>query len=130
MFADLRCCVRRFFPPTDQDLPKEIVVESKDEGELLARMPDPPTSEPLAEGQPEAKKRKVTSEDEEEGWEAVERPEGSSINGHYQGLGESMETDTQQEPTAMEQDKSKQETTVHAQEGGSIHPPNSLLADW
>ena len=105
-------------------------MESTDEGEFLARMPDPPTSEPLAEGQPEAKKRKVTSEDEEEGWEAVEKPEGSWVNGHGQEIGESMETDTQQGTTAMTQENNKQETAGPAQEGGSIPPPNRLLKDW
>ena len=102
---------------------------------MLVRLPDPPKSEPLAEGQPTAKKQKVTFEDpEEEDWEAIEKPDGSSINGFDQEVGDPKETAVAQEPAPTEQAKVDQETTLKAwlgaQEGGGNPPQNSLQKDW
>ena len=113
-------------------------------------MPDPPQSEPLAEGQPSAKKQKVTTsedpDEEEDDWEAIEKPDESSTNGLDQKVGdyskeEGTTTTTEahaQKPTSKEQQQAKidQETNSTlkawwAQEGGgSVPPQNSLQKDW
>ncbi|THD00230.1 hypothetical protein EYZ11_000280 [Aspergillus tanneri] len=59
-----------FFPPVDQDLPspssQETNPQAQADGEsspspelLAAKLPDPPTVDPVFEGQPEAKKMKI-----------------------------------------------------------------------
>ncbi|KAL2222643.1 LRP16 family protein [Thermoascus aurantiacus ATCC 26904] len=95
--------IPEYFPPTEQDLPQSSAEHSEpkaQEGEsltssetLAAKLPDPPTSEPALDGQPEAKKQKVNNADDtanhvlvskedlksEDEWEEVDKSEGGPI---------------------------------------------------
>lgn len=44
-------------------------------------MPDPPSSELQEEGEPTTKRQKIGPDIADEEWEAVEREEGTAING-------------------------------------------------
>ena len=89
-------------------------------------MPDPPSSEPLEEGQPEAKKQKVESEDADEGWEAVEKPEGADLDGVIvEEKGDEFE-----KLIEAEEAKEEQSTALHTAEAGVNPPQNNLLKDW
>lgn len=150
---------RKFFPPTEQDLShSEHQDTSKqttlppEEGEstttqsapasLAAKLPDPPTNEPtvtteLAEGQPEAKKLKVTDtskadEKIDEGWEELERSAESAENGPAIPTGR-----VEGEPAVIEAtigDKKQPDEEMAA--GGIIEGPrataveNRLGKDW
>lgn len=91
-----------YFPPTEQDNPQSAT-SSEQQGSksekptsspetLAASLPDPPTSDPVLEGQPDAKKQKLTSDSSdarttlnikdddrsEDDWERVDQTEGTS----------------------------------------------------
>ncbi|KAI9807405.1 MAG: hypothetical protein M1833_000150 [Piccolia ochrophora] len=71
--------IPRFFPPTEKDLSTSHDAQGASSAKTVADLPDPPTAEPASEGQPDAKKQKVTHEDE--GWEEIERPNAEAENG-------------------------------------------------
>ena len=120
---------RKFFPPTEQDLSAKEQQKQVHDGGLIAAMPDPPTSEPVEEGQPEAKKQKVDFEEPEEEWEAVEKPEGSDMNGLLAGsVGEKEEQIEKQ--IEVEEAKEELSTAMHTAEAGGDPPQNNLLKDW
>ena len=124
------CTFRKFFPPTEQDLSRKSQAAEEDEGKMLADMPDPPTTEPLDEGQPEAKKQKVASENQEDEWEVVEKPEGSTSTED-----EAIQGDSAEKGTATGEEQSKTEK-IESEEGskptggGNVHAQNILLKDW
>lgn len=73
---------RRYFPPTEQDLPSspaasrpipESESSSPSPEVLAARLPDPPTTDPATYGQPEAKKQKLDADSRDES--VVAKPE-------------------------------------------------------
>jgi O-acetyl-ADP-ribose deacetylase len=89
-----------YFPPAEQNLSFRTKSQTKPdvEGEsssspetLVARLPDPPTAEPVLKGQPEAKKQKVGADDtllpsksvddlkSEDDWEEVEKDDVSPV---------------------------------------------------
>jgi O-acetyl-ADP-ribose deacetylase (regulator of RNase III) len=91
-----------YFPPAEQNLHHSFHTKSQTkpdvEGEsssspetLVARLPDPPTAEPVLKGQPEAKKQKVGADDtilpsksvddlkSEDDWEEVEKDDVSPV---------------------------------------------------
>ena len=121
---------RKFFPPTEHDLsPKDREVETS-ESELLAKLPDPPSTEPLVEAQPEAKKQKVASELPEDDWEAIEKPEGSSSNGLDLEFDDDEKIMSAEEQAKADEIKEEREAALHVAEGGGDPPQNGLLRDW
>jgi len=56
---------RQFFPPVKEPENAEGE-EQTEESELASKLPDAPTTEPTEEGQPEAKRLKITEETVEE----------------------------------------------------------------
>ena len=127
VMADL--VYREFFPPTETDLSPTEQAKQQHEEELVAAIPDPPTSEPLEEGQPGAKKLKIAEDDDEE-WETLEKPESSAING--QDLLEEPEAEvaTIEEKTKAVEPAEDQENALHTAEAGGGLSQNALLKDW
>lgn len=119
---------RKFFPPTEHDLSRKSQEEEDKEEKILADMPDPPTTEPLDEGQPESKKQKVGSENREEEWEVVEKPEGSTAADGIHGDAVEKGTASDEGPTKTKEIQVAQ-GSIHTG-GGSVHAQNSLLKDW
>ena len=73
---------RKFFPPTEKDLSHHEQEEELKKGESVAdQLPDPPTTEPTQEGEPTHKKAKVSHEDIDKDWEALESTGESAENG-------------------------------------------------
>ena len=69
---------RQIFPPVEQDGEAGASAGRNVSADELAKsMPDPPATEPREEGQPDSKKQKLSSAEDED-WENVERPEGSA----------------------------------------------------
>ena len=102
-----------------------------DDSELLAKMPDPPTTDPLEEGQPEAKKQKVATEQPEEDWEAIEKPESFATNGFDPDFDDDDEKILSAEEQAKADEiKEVREAALHVAEGGGDPPQNGLLRDW
>ncbi|KZF23338.1 macro domain-like protein [Xylona heveae TC161] len=84
--------IPRFFPPTE-----EVESGSPEKGESLARsLPDPPLNEPLADGEPQAKKQKVnpklstrlSSPDESSGDDSPVDSQRSAANTELDKVGE------------------------------------------
>jgi O-acetyl-ADP-ribose deacetylase (regulator of RNase III) len=74
--------IPKFFPPTEKDLSHHEQEEELKKGESVAdQLPDPPTTEPTQEGEPTHKKAKVSHEDIDKDWEAVESTGESAENG-------------------------------------------------
>ncbi|KKZ61159.1 hypothetical protein EMCG_04208 [[Emmonsia] crescens] len=92
-----RMLLPEYFPPTEQDLPTETEQTSEEPSHpssspatLAASLPDPPTSEPTLEGQPDAKKPKFGTdvsgsrtldkdgEKSEDDWEKVDQAEATN----------------------------------------------------
>ncbi|OJJ36519.1 hypothetical protein ASPWEDRAFT_108947 [Aspergillus wentii DTO 134E9] len=91
--------IPKFFPPTEQDLPHASASQKSEESDgesspspevLAAKLPDPPTVDPALDGQPNAKKQKIQTENleqsiktetekSEDDWEEVDKSEGSPI---------------------------------------------------
>ena len=116
---------RQFFPPTEQDLPdKDQQQQQAHVGELLAKLPDPPSTEPAQHGQPEAKKLKVAHDDSDEEWETVNKPNDPPAEG-YGKEDEEMVTVTKAEIPHGYHDTVWEVTTAH-DDGLS----NKLLKDW
>ena len=120
---------REFFPPTEKDLSPEEQAKQQHEDELVAAMPDPPTSEPLEEGQPGAKKIKVAEDDDEE-WETLEKPESSAINGQDLLEEPEVKVATMEEKTKAGETAEDQEKALHTAEAGGGLPQSALLKDW
>ena len=127
VMADL--VYREFFPPTEKDLSPEEQAKQQHEEQLVAAMPDPPSSEPLEEGQPEAKKIKVAEDDDEE-WETLEKPESSAINGQDLLEEPDAEVATIEEKTKAVETAEDQEKALHTAEAGGGLPQSALLKDW
>ena len=118
--------LRKFFPPTEHDLSRKSQEADDKEEKMLADMPDPPTAEPLEEGQPEAKKQKVASENQEEEWEVVEK--GSAAD-------ETTHDDVTEKGTATGEEQTSAKKTEREQGskptgGGVVHAQHILLKDW
>ncbi|MCJ1360962.1 hypothetical protein MMC16_000057 [Acarospora aff. strigata] len=117
--------IPQFFPPTEQDLPdKDQQQQQAHVGELLAKLPDPPSTEPAQHGQPEAKKLKVAHDDSDEEWETVNKPNDPPAEG-YGKEDEEMVTVTKAEIPHGYHDTVWEVTTAH-DDGLS----NKLLKDW
>lgn len=131
---------RSYFPPTEQVHPsssKEVDQAPETEAEvssdpptLATNLPDPPSSEPIAEGQRNTNKSKATSEgpknrpavkdDEksEDGWEQVDRAEGSAANAPSEKLDdEPVEVDSAPTPADVQ---SVESSTADLGEGISV----------
>lgn len=106
-----------YFPPTEGDLPH--VKEDAKHEELVKEMPDPPTTEPVQEGEPETKKHKADHDRTDDEWEAVEKPEGYAENGLVHADGDSKEVEIEGSSTSG----------LHAAAGTSV-PDNRLAKDW
>ena len=90
-------------------------------------MPDPPTTEPLQEGQPEAKKQKLAPDNQEDEWEVVEKPGGPPAD-------ETTQPDSLGKGTATDDERTKTKETGGEQDsnttkGGSMSAQYTLLED-
>ncbi len=125
-----------FFPPTPQDLPnqgnqpappQEQQQEEQTQtqtDELLATMPDVPTTEPKHEGQPDAKRAKIAPHDPDDEWVDVEKPEEASTGLENSGNGdEEMVTVTKAE---MPDQHYNAAATIKSNDV----PSNTLAKDW
>ena len=138
---------RKFFPPTNNDLSTKDHETRAHEEELLAHMPNPPTSEPKDEDfppQPEAKKQKISTEESEEAeadteaeWESIEKPEDSVENGMPLVDVDNIETAENEkvgaEVESLDDDGETKEhalSALHVAQGGGDPPQNALLKDW
>ncbi|KAI9874721.1 MAG: hypothetical protein M1830_009375, partial [Pleopsidium flavum] len=125
--------IPQFFPPTEQDLStKDQQQQKAHEGELLAKMPDTPSTEPLQEGQPEAKKLKVARDDTDDEWEAVEKPDEEA---KHEPTGPEGKED--EELVKVTKDEAQEDHGIKdelaASSGTTAHSdghPNTLMKDW
>ncbi len=95
-------------------------------------MPDTPSTEPLQEGQPEAKKLKVTRVDTDDEWEAVEKPDEPTENAPTGKDGKEDEELVNVTKAEAQEDHGI-EDELAASSGTTAHSgrrPNSLLKDW
>ena len=92
-------------------------------------MPDPPSTEPLEVGQPQAKKLKAASE-VDNGWVAVERPESEvGVDVGEAPIDDSI-PETAEEQADLEEAKETRYTALQTAEAGGDPPRMGLLADW
>ena len=91
-------------------------------------MPDPPTGEPVSEGQPEAKKQKVDADEAlDQDWEEVEKPDIETEDDLMASKGDMSEEGELVKASAAEEQSA---TALHTAEGGGDPPQSALLKDW
>ena len=118
---------RKFFPPVLEE-GSSTAAEIEESDKLAKSMPDPPGGElKEAEGQPDSKKQKMSSEADEE-WESIEKPEGSSQNG-VEVSDEVVESENQKEVVDGEK-KEEVAAALHTAEMGGNPPQSMLEKDW
>ena len=65
--------IRLYFPPVEGDL-KSTEEDEENAAALEKSMPDPPSTEPVTRSEPDPKRQKTASVEEEEDWEEIEKP--------------------------------------------------------
>ncbi|MCJ1395821.1 hypothetical protein MMC18_008707 [Xylographa bjoerkii] len=117
----------QFFPPVEEE-----GATARKHDELVEGTPDPPTDEPLEEGQLGAQSAKGAPE-VDEGWEAIEKPEQEAENGYGEDVTLDRSEMTAEEQVELEEAKEERLTAMQTTEaGGDPHAPtvNPLLKDW
>jgi hypothetical protein len=118
-----------YFPPTAEDLNNSSAHTDK-ATDIAKGMPDPPTTEPVAAGEPDAKKQKMTAEpNEPEDWEHVDKPAGSDSNG-YPNITREFRSTSIDEDAMTQEEKEEKNAALHTATMGGDVPINALEKDW
>ncbi|EYE91590.1 macro domain-containing protein [Aspergillus ruber CBS 135680] len=131
----------KFFPPTEQDLPQSSTQQNsqKADGEfspspeiLAAKLPDPPTEDPNLDGQSQAKRQKLDSDElgnssitmiderSEDEWEEVNRSEDEGDKFERLRSSEVIDKSEETDDEPVEVDRASSAADVHSVQSSGI----------
>ncbi|KAI4137044.1 MAG: hypothetical protein LQ340_008105, partial [Diploschistes diacapsis] len=109
--------------------PPSSAAQSEESNRLAKSMPDAPATEPGAADQPSSKKQKLApADDDDDGWEAIEKPASSADDGNEEEL--DAEPGISDSEIVDGEKKEHMTAALHTAEMGGNPPTNMLQRDW